>query len=166
MELFKEVASNLQQLKLLVEKITPEQFIVPSAYLFQATIGQHTRHAIEMYQCLIRSYESGEICYDDRKRDKTIETDKEKALSQLNWLAASIEKPNKALRLKAGYNSKSDESTLLDTNYFRELAYNLEHTIHHMALIRVGLQEIAFENIPEGFGVASSTIRHQNECAQ
>lgn len=49
----------------------------------------------------------------------------------------------------------------------RELAYCLEHSIHHQALIKVGLKEQNIENlIDENFGVAPATIRHKQKCAQ
>jgi hypothetical protein len=52
------------------------------------------------------------------------------------------------------------------TNYYREIVYNLEHTIHHMALIRVGLKELASIELPENYGVASATVKHKKSCAQ
>ena len=52
------------------------------------------------------------------------------------------------------------------TNYYREIAYNLEHTIHHMALIRVGLRELGDIAVDDSYGVASSTLKYRKQCAQ
>ena len=68
--------------------------------------------------------------------------------------------------LEALYNDDSNELTRFHTNYYREVAYNLEHTIHHMALIKVGICEFTDILVPEGFGVAASTIKYRKECAQ
>jgi hypothetical protein len=54
----------------------------------------------------------------------------------------------------------------IPTNYYREVAYNLEHTIHHMALIRVGVNEVSSIVLPDQFGVAYSTIKYKEQCAQ
>ena len=68
--------------------------------------------------------------------------------------------------LEVSYNEHSNETIVIHTNYYREIAYNLEHTVHHMALIRVGINEVAAIELPAGYGVASSTIKSRNTCAQ
>ena len=68
--------------------------------------------------------------------------------------------------LEATYNEDSNELMQFHTNYHREIAYNLEHTIHHMALIKVGICELSDIRVPEGFGVATSTMKYRKECAQ
>ena len=52
-----------------------KSYAAPCNALSNASIGQHTRHIIELYQCLIAGYITGEIKYDDRKRDLLLEND-------------------------------------------------------------------------------------------
>jgi hypothetical protein len=78
----------------------------------------------------------------------------------------NIEKPNKEITLEAEDYSDTLEVVSIPSNYYRELAYNLEHTIHHMALIRVGVNEVSSVVLPEEFGVAYSTIKYRQQCAQ
>ena len=77
-----------------------------------------------------------------------------------------LDRPAKSLLLQAAYDDSSDDSITVETNYYREIVYNLEHTVHHMALIRVGVNEVSELELPEGFGVASSTIKYRKACAQ
>jgi hypothetical protein len=156
---FVQLAESLQQ-------ITQGEYVQPCRNLFNNTIGQHVRHIIELYQCLEKGYEPGVVNYEKRKRDHDIETDKELAGSLLLEIHSGLAKPNKELILEATYDDLSTECISISTNYFREIAYNLEHTIHHMALIRVGLAEVAAITLPDDFGVASSTVKYKKQCAQ
>ena len=71
-------------------------------------------------------------------------------------------RPNKPLLLEAGYKEDSDELIIIETNYYRELAYNMEHTVHHMAMIRIGINELSSVAVDESFGIASSTIKYRS----
>jgi hypothetical protein len=130
------------------------------------TIGQHVRHIIELFLCLEYGYDLGLVNYEKRKRDPVIETNKAFAADLLNEVRGGMDRPNKILNLEACYDEGSNNPILIATNFYREIAYNLEHTIHHMALIRVGINEVAEISLPAEFGVASSTIKYRKECAQ
>jgi len=52
-------------------------------------------------------------------------------------------------------------TVLLETNYLRELAYCIEHAIHHMAIIKIALISTGYSYAWEEFGVAPSTTRFQ-----
>ena len=119
-----------------------------------------------MFICLEDGYVNGVVNYEKRKRDILIETNKTLAAGLLKTIYEGLGKENKTLVLQGTYNEDSSELIEFGTNYFREIAYNLEHTIHHMALIKVGIREVSDIEIPEGFGVASSTIKFRKECAQ
>ncbi|HZE82847.1 MAG TPA: hypothetical protein VE035_01000 [Puia sp.] len=151
-----------------IGQLSPQDYITPCKTLSGNTIGQHVRHIIELFQALENGYLTGVVNYEDRKRDKTLETDENIACLALDQIAEGLGKPDKPLLLEANYDEHSDLPTVLNTNYYREVAYNLEHSIHHMAMIRIGITEVGSHIIlPENYGIASSTIKHRKQqCAQ
>ena len=136
---------------------------VPCNALSNASIGQHTRHIIELYQCLIAGYITGEIKYDDRKRDLLLENDITVAVDAIKEIQLDLAKPDKAVKI---FCETDGDGVCIESNYYREVLYNLEHCIHHQALIKVALLTIKDLNINEGFGVAPSTLQHRQQCAQ
>ena len=161
MHLQQAVNNVFVQLSETIRQLTPSQYIQQSGNLGNNTIGQHVRHIIELFQCLEAGYNGSSVNYEQRKRDVAIETNPELALSLLQEIYGKLDKPDKEMVLHACYDELSVEPLAIPTNYFREVAYNLEHTIHHMALIRVGIKEVSDITLPEEFGVASSTVKHR-----
>ncbi len=145
----------------LIELIEPLEgttfYTQPSNELSGSTIGQHTRHIIELYQCLLKGYRVGLINYDDRKRNKVLENDINEAIKAIKEIQNELEVPDCVLELV--YEIGTAQVTI-HSNYYREVLYNMEHCIHHQALIKVAC--VAF-NLPisEHFGVAPSTIKYQ-----
>ncbi|HEX4852351.1 MAG TPA: hypothetical protein VFV08_16155 [Puia sp.] len=166
MQFHDSIQNVFVQLSESVSQLTEAQYKQQSKILFNATIGQHVRHIIELFLCLENGYESGTVNYEKRKRDLRIETDKEFANELLLKVFDCLQKPNKTLQLESGYDEHSTETIMVNTNYYREIIYNLEHTVHHMALIRVGINEVSSIVVPDGYGVAWSTIKHRKACAQ
>lgn len=154
------------QLSETLNQLSNEEYMQPSKVLFNATIGQHVRHIIELFQCLEKGYETGFVNYEKRKRDYQIETNKELASTLLKEIYDQIDKPNKEIVLEAEDYCDAAEIISIPSNYFRELVYNIEHTIHHMALIRVGVNEVSSIKLPDEFGVAYSTVKYRQQCAQ
>lgn len=135
----------------------------PCEALSNATIGQHSRHIIELYQCLMAGYTLGEINYDDRKRNILYENDINAAIAVVKDIQQQLLQPDKFVKIFCGTDGAS---VCIESNYYREVLYNLEHCIHHQALIKVALLAIKDIQIAEGFGVAPSTIQYRRECAQ
>jgi hypothetical protein len=48
----------------------------------------------------------------------------------------------------------------VSTTYHREIVYNTEHIIHHLALIKVALIEMKLNIVDENFGMAYATIKY------
>ena len=161
--LIQSVKNNLSENIDLLRQLTNEEFTQQNPELSNATIGEHMRHIIELFGCLLENYDYGLINYDDRKRDVLLQTDKNEAIAIIEKYRSELDKPNKSLSLT--HNCFSDTETL-ETNYFRELLYNLEHSIHHQALIKVALYRLPQIKISDSFGIASSTLEYRKQCAQ
>jgi hypothetical protein len=166
MKLQKTVNQVFLQLADSLHQLTPAQYDQPCKNLSGNTVGQHVRHIIEMFQCMEEGYFRGELDYEKRKREKKIETDKDFALAILPVLLQQIEKANKEISLLVYSDELDSDPERIITNYFREIAYNLEHTIHHMALIRIGFRELGDLIIDDSYGVANSTIKHRQQCVR
>ncbi|MFC0771958.1 hypothetical protein [Terrimonas alba] len=154
------------QLSESLHQLSDAEYSQPSKILFNASIGQHVRHIIELFLCLEKGYETGVVNYEKRKRDYQIETNKGIAAELLKDIYHRIDRPNIDLVMEAEDYEDSETVIAIPSNYYREIAYNLEHTIHHMALIRVGINEVSAIQLPQDFGVAYSTIKFRKQCAQ
>jgi len=166
MHLQQTISNTLTQLSETLQQLTPEQYVQPVASLLNATIGQHVRHIVELYIQLNKGYATGVINYDQREREILYETNLAIVNELLLQLPFLLNKPDKPLQLELNYSESPDLMLPVASNYYRELAYNLEHTIHHMALIRIGIHEIAPIAIPANFGIAHSTIQYRATCVQ
>lgn len=165
-QIIRPVIGLLSQLKELLEGLTDEQYCRKIGVLSDASIGQHIRHVIEFFQELEKGYKTGLINYDARKRNYTLETRRLVAINELTEIAAVVAKEDRVLALATDFSSEDGTSCEVHTNYQRELVYNLEHTIHHMALLRIGVRVVVTTELPENFGVAMSTLKYRNVCVQ
>jgi uncharacterized damage-inducible protein DinB len=165
----KNCIQNLNEIRALLEKISHQAYNRKSGLLSEATIGQHVRHILEFYICLINAAKTKIVNYDNRQRDLSIENSKEKAIEIINKIIDELIQLNtpSVVILQGRFNPDSEDLTSMKTSYARELAYCLEHSIHHQALIKIALKE---QNIMEltgsDFGVAPATIRYKQLSLQ
>ncbi len=161
--LVENIKQNLSETLHLLESIDNELYTTCHAELSNATIGEHNRHIIELFEELLKGYEIGIVNYDKRIRNLELQSDKYAAIKAIQTIMNAIEKPNKTMVLQQG----TDEISLqIESNYERELLYNLEHSIHHQALIKVALHKYPQLKISDAFGVAQSTLVYRNQCVQ
>lgn len=157
---------QLHSLYQLLERLDNASYRYHSPLLSNASIGQHIRHIIELIQCLEEGYESGLVSYDHRKRDKAIETDRSYAIQAIEHLLTLPVRPDKQILLEGNYLTSDDNAVKVASTYNREIVYNIEHSIHHMALIKVSLKELKMDLVNDEFGVAHATIQYRNLCVQ
>ncbi len=153
----------LNQLTEAVQQLSKAEYVQPSKTLSGSSVGQHLRHTLEFFICLELGSHAGVINYDKRSHDKLIETDKEIALEVILRIREFVgRQTDKSLLLEVAYDLSIDKSVSVQTNYLRELTYNIEHAVHHMAIMKIGIREVAAHiKVSNDFGVAASTIRHR-----
>ena len=156
-----ECTIDLLCLKKIIQDLNESEYLYRSTYLFDATIGQHVRHILEFYICLLEGVENGKVNYDLRQRNILIENSKDFAIKTIDNIIVSINNLNCDLKLvlEGNFSKESNVGCICQTTVVRELIYCFEHSIHHQALLKVSLSEQKI-NIPVEMGIAPSTFRH------
>jgi uncharacterized damage-inducible protein DinB len=161
---------NLLQLKELLQIIKKEDYSRKSEILSESSIGQHIRHILEFYLLLVSGSFSGTISYDKRRRDKRIEQDPQFAIETIDRLIAGVGTldENLTVKFEGDFTADGSDDHFVPSSVGRELAYCIEHSIHHQAIIKAGLIAMGLSTLTNNdFGVAYSTIRYRkDECAQ
>jgi uncharacterized damage-inducible protein DinB len=161
--LFEETKVVLVQLIESLNKLNYDEYTHKIEPLNNSSIGEHVRHIIELFQQLEVGYNTGVLNYDARKRDVLIQQNLDFAIESIAKIVESITKENKKIQL---ITLLTDNENLIETNYYRELMYNLEHCIHHQALLKIGFNYLGIDKLPEDYGVAKSTLIYRKQCAQ
>lgn len=152
----------LEQLKALVIQLKQEEIQLPLEVFSGASIGQHTRHILEFYICLLQQLNDKNICYDKRARDLSLEQDKTCIINQIDTIITQLATFNSDLSLSVT-TELGGHQHLTPSSFSREILYAIEHTVHHMAIIKIGvLMNLPHVKLNEGFGIAESTIRYNN----
>lgn len=131
-----------------------------------ASIGKHCRHIYDFFYTLGLGLKTGILDYGHRERNPLLEEDPEQLLSVLETQMTQLEGSNlnqqlliiPDLTVNPIQAEKKYHSTLE-----RELHFVFYHTIHHMAMIKMGLKQLdgPIKVSPE-FGLAPSTIAFQS----
>jgi hypothetical protein len=158
--IFSQLSQQFDSLSNLLELLTDDQYRYKVEHLAKASIGSHTRHIIELAQCMVDGYHKGEIDYVNRNRNLVLESNRVLAQNELISLTSKIRLSDKQLRIvvEESYEMETQE---VFTTFFREVVYNTEHAVHHLALIRVALIEMKLDVVNANFGVANSTIKYK-----
>ena len=164
MSLLNPIKQDLFRLCWLIDELDDSTYIQSLPLISGATIGQHVRHMLEFYGCILLDMKAGLICYDNRKRDLRIETERTVAFATVEKLVETLEEIliDKKVCVQANYSSQDQDDIFLNSTLFRELAYALDHSIHHQAIVKAGLATMpeVLEKISE-LGVAPSTVRYR-----
>ncbi len=157
MPLIQANISVLNQLQDVVKQLSNAQFANALPLLHQTSLGKHSRHILDFYTNLLNGTE-GVIYYDNRHRDSILETDVQATLNYITRLKTELLLLETTPPLEVVISVDSHYAPKMVSSMPRELAYAMEHTIHHLALIKIGLSYYFQEvELPINFGVAVST---------
>ena len=158
MKLQNDAKDILIQLANTINLLNLNEYSYKIELLSNATIGEHTRHIIELFQQLLSGHESGNINYDNRKRDIRLEQNIDFAIKTIGNIITELHKENKKLKI---ITLSSNKQSIIKSNFERELLHNIEHCIHHQAIIKIGLLYLKKTDTHKHFGVAKSTIKYR-----
>jgi hypothetical protein len=165
MNLAKSSIIILNQIIDLIQQLDSITYSANLELLSNNSIGKHIRHIIEFYDCLLKGENMGNINYDARSRNPLLETDKAYTIQFIKECIAELENGNFGNQSYSLHFSLSpDKFTTISTTFERELAYNIEHAIHHMAIIKIAVKQYCPEVLlPAHFGVAYATVKHEQQ---
>ena len=153
------------QLTDLLDLLSDDQYRETPEIFSGASVGKHYRHIIEFFQSVALADQTETICYDNRLRDARIETSRTLAKELLLGLKEELSVMDNEKRLTLIGDLTADENSensYMFTSLFREYHYAVEHAIHHMAIIKMGVKQVFPDvRIDREFGVAPSTLRYQ-----
>lgn len=155
----------LDQARDLLNQLSPEAYTEKETLAFNSTIGDHIRHMLDHYLALRKGLSSGCIDYESRDRDPEIGSDPEAARRAVDSMLEFLETLGNQDDMAVKVVSDNGEDPLTQSTLSRELNFLLSHTVHHFALIAMicGSRK---QSLPEGFGVAPSTLRYQTAQSQ
>lgn len=157
--IFIQMTEQLKSLSNLLLLLNEEQYNQKIVFLGNTSIGGHIRHIVELLKCVTDGYNLGTVDYLNRQRNLALETNKTLATEELIMMINKVTQSDKQMNLV----TEPGEDGLMNvvsTTYFREIVYNTEHAIHHLALIRVALREMKLDIVGDDFGMAYSTIKY------
>ena len=161
MKLHRSLRATLTQLQQVLSELSDTEYERTLPILSQASLGQHTRHIIEFFQVLVTGYNEGMINYDKRQRNHLLETNRSIALRELSEIADQLSLADKEVLLTGRYSHETSEEITVRSTFHREILYNLEHAVHHMAMMKVGIRHTTNVTVAADFGVAPATIEYK-----
>jgi len=168
-ELVQSAIEILQQGEMLLTEISDTAYTHKVPVAFNASIGGHYRHCLDHFRTLLEAASAGDLNYDHRERGTLVESDRFAALNATRELREGYElfdlvllSRNLAVTCKTSYASSG--SQISPSTVGREIMYSVAHAVHHYALIGI-MGGIMGLQLPPGFGVAASTLKHQAQTA-
>ena len=166
-ELTQSAVETLAQGEVLLAQLSDADYTRKLPVAFNAAIGSHYRHCLDHFRSLLDAAMDGDLNYDHRERDTIIENDRFAALNATRELREGYERLDPVFLIrplnvtcKTSYATSGSQAS--PSTVGREIMYSVAHAVHHYALIgfMAGVMGLA---LPPGFGIAPSTLKHQNE---
>ena len=165
------VRDVLQQGCILLDGIGDETYARPLEGEFAASLGAHYRHVLDHFLCLAEGIQTGQVNYDQRRRNAQLESSvtcarlvTEGLIDELGGLSGEILQRECAVTYSVGYGETEVES--VRSNLGREVMFCVGHAIHHYAILRLLCTGVGVK-LPYEFGIAPSTLKHlETEAAE
>jgi len=134
-------------------------------------LGAHYRHVLDHFLCLAEGIRTGQVNYDQRRRNPQLESSvtcarlvTEGLIDDFGGLSSEILQSECVVTYSVGYGETEAEA--VKSNLAREVMFCVGHAIHHYAILRILCAGVGVK-LPYEFGVAPSTLKHlETETAE
>ena len=152
----------LDDLAAVLLQLPPAVYTVKPLETVSGSIGEHVRHVLDHVAAFATARPYGSLTYDTRERGTLVERDLGAALRtilRLKAMLANLTDEDLSAPVTVSSMLTRDQAPVSARSTLRrELAFVVNHTIHHQALIAVLLSVIGIDT-PDAFGLAPSTPR-------
>lgn len=160
----------LEQAIHFLDSLNDEEYVRKHPDVYNASIGGHYRHVIDHLAVLLDGLADKRVNYDKRKRDEGVEGDRltarAKTLELLErWQTTGEEQMEEVIDVMGKVSYTTQGAATARSTIGREAMYVVIHGVHHFALIGV-ICKLADIPMPQGFGIAPSTVEHQEKLAK
>ena len=156
------LADCLGELASLLERVSDLDYVAKAPGGVSGAIGAHVRHCLDHVNAVLDPASDGVVRYDGRRRQPTLETDRQVAAATLRRSAARLEALTPEIAdaplLLESQVDRQGACVQVISSLARELVFVLQHTIHHQALVALLLAGRGVA-VPHTFGYAPSTPR-------
>jgi uncharacterized damage-inducible protein DinB len=151
----------LEQLRDVLSLLPTAAYVARPAAAVSGSVGEHVRHCLDHVTALAQAMDGDTLSYDARKRGTTVETDPVTAINEIERLFSRMAGwsrgyVDRTIHISALVDAEAPPA-LMRTTLARELAFLVQHTVHHCAVIAVLLDTQGWR-VPRGFGLAPSTV--------
>ena len=137
----------------------------PLEVLHGSSIGQHVRHIIDFYKCILDGSFELTIDYAKRERRIEVETIPAAAINAFQEVLFGLRQQpaDQALRVLGDYSGQQDRAReSYHSSVGREMMFAHDHAVHHLAIIKIAVCScFSHIKLPKNLGIAPATIRHQ-----
>ena len=124
------------------------------------SVGGHVRHCLDHAGALVSATSGLVVDYDARRRGTRVEIDPSAAIEEIDRLGAELDRlHDRTLERVIDLHLMTDVGhapVRLSSTIGREVAFVIQHTIHHCAIVAI-LLDRAGVTVPDRFGYAPST---------
>ena len=165
------VKDVLQQGRIFLDRIGDDAYARPLEGEFAASLGAHYRHVLDHFLCLAEGIRTGQVNYDQRRRNAQLKNSVARArlvteglIDELGSLSRGILQRECAVTYSVGYGEAEAEA--VSSNLAREVMFCVGHAIHHYAILKLLCAGVGVK-LPYEFGMAPSTLKHlETETAE
>ncbi|MEP7323925.1 MAG: hypothetical protein ABI761_18500 [Saprospiraceae bacterium] len=153
------------QISCLLDQLDDASYTCSIPLFHGGTIGQHMRHILEFYICLFEGVHQTKIDYNSRKRNLVLSDQINAAKAVLEYIDTTVKNlyEHQGLQIVNEFSTETDEHR---SEYFssigRELQYAFDHAVHHLAIIRMGIETaLPHIDVDPDLGIAPSTLKYR-----